>query len=809
MNPHSLKKYHFIGIGGVGMSALARILLDQHIPVSGSDLSSNDNTDQLVQKGAVVSKGHAAVHISPEDTVIFSSQIQKSNPEYQAALALKCSLLHRSDLLAQLMGGHHTLAVAGTHGKTTTTSLLTTVLIEGGMDPTFAVGGMISGINGKKGSGKYFVAEADESDGTFLKYHPHGAVITNIEPEHLDHYKSEEALKNAFQQFFAQVENEKLLFYCGDDPILPTLSGGKGTSYGFESHNALVIGNYAQQGWHAIFDLHFEGKTYAAIDLALTGEHNALNAAAVFGIALRLGIPEERIRAGLKIFPGVGRRCEKRGEAHGILFVDDYGHHPTEVAKTLKAVKNAAQARRLVVVFQPHRFSRTRDLLKEFGKAFDRADLLYVTDIYPAFEQPIPGVDAYTLLNEIRSVSTVPCAYLSKERWYEELNATLQPHDVVLSLGAGDINRLPGELLEKLSPRKMKVGLIFGGLSCEHEISLRSSRFVAGWLDRSLYDVRFFGIDKGGKWVVGKEAEELLVSQPVVASPHARSILDPTITSELEACDLFLPILHGTNGEDGTIQGFFEMLGKPYGGPDYRSAAICMDKVLTKRLASLGGVKTPRDLTFGYLRWQENKEELLEQIARELPFPVYVKPVHLGSSVGITPVSTPDGLEAAIELAFRYDSQVMVEEGKVNCRELEFAVLGNTHSFPIAVPAPGEKLADGTFVDYEKKYGQNSVKIALDTSLSTEILEKGKEAARKAYEAVGCTGMTRVDFLLDEKGEFWLFEMNTIPGLQKLSLFPKIWNREGVAPEKLMDRLMILALERHRQLKRHIRCLSS
>ncbi len=809
MNP-TLKKYHFIGIGGIGMSALARILLDQQIPVSGSDLASSDNTDRLIQKGAVVSTGHAAVHISAGDTVVFNSQIQENNPEYSAALALQCPMLHRSDLLAQLMGGHHALAIAGTHGKTTTTSLLTTVLIEGGMDPTFAVGGMIlSGINGKKGSGKYFVAEADESDGTFLKYHPYGAIITNIEPEHLDHYQSAEALNKDFHTFFNQVDNEKLLFYCGDDPVLRALSAGRGTSYGFGCHNALTISNYAQQGWHSIFDLHFAGQTYTAIDLALVGEYNALNAAAVFGMAVRLGIPEEKIRASFRDFAGIGRRCEIRGEAHGILFVDDYGHHPTEIAKTLKAVKHAVRERRLVVVFQPHRYSRTRDLLEEFGKAFEMADLLLVTDIYSAHESPIDGIDAYTLLNKIKEVSTVPCAYLSKEGRCEELNRVLQTHDVLLCIGAGNINRLHGELLTQLVPRKMEVGLIFGGASCEHEISMRSSRAVAGWLDRSLYNVRFFGIDKEGKWVIGKEAEDLQASQPVVASPHALSILDPQITRELEACDLYLPILHGTNGEDGTIQGFFEMLGKPYVGPDYRSAAICMDKVLTKRLASLGGVKTPRDVTFGYLHWQENKQVLLRQIEFALPFPVYVKPVHLGSSVGITAVATPGELESAITLAFRYDTQVMIEEGKVGCRELEFAVLGNTFSFPIVVPAPGEKLAEGTFVDYEKKYGQNSVKIALDATLTPELLEKGKDLARRAYEAVGCTGMTRVDFLLDSKGEFWMFEMNAIPGLQQLSLFPKIWNREGVPPGKLMDRLIILALERRRQQKRHVRCLAS
>jgi UDP-N-acetylmuramate--alanine ligase len=806
---NKLKKYHFIGIGGIGMSALARILLDKEIPVSGSDLTRSDTTEQLTCKGATIYKGHSANHISAEDIVVFNSQIQKSNPEYEAALSLKCPIMHRSELLAHLMRGSQTLAVAGAHGKTTTSSLLATALIEGGFDPTFAVGGMIAGLNGKLGKGGFFVAEADESDGTFLNYYPDGAIITNIASEHLDHYKTEEALQQAFATFFSHIKEERLLFYCGDDPLLSTLAKGRGISYGFEKKNTLKIENYRQEGWSSLFDLHFENKLYPDVKVALIGEHNALNAAAVFGLSLHLGAAVEKIRAALENFPGVGRRCEKRGEVGSVLFLDDYGHHPTEIGKTLAAVKKAIQGRRLVVVFQPHRYTRIRNLLHKFCTAFEMADLLYVTDIYAALEQPIPGIDARLLVENIQKTSTVPCTYLPKERWCEELKTALQPHDVLLTLGAGDITRLHADLIREFCPRKLTLGLIFGGRSCEHEISVRSSRFVAASLSHDLYSVRFFGIDKEGRWVIGKEAEELLFSQPVMTSKNALPLLDPHVAAELEKCDLFLPILHGTYGEDGTLQGFFEMLDKPYIGPDYRSAAICMDKVLTKRLVESKGVKTPRDLSFGHLQWLEKKKELLKKIAEDLPLPLYVKPVHLGSSVGITRVCEREKVEAAIDLAFRYDTQVIVEEGKVGCRELEFAVLGNAHSFPIRAPAPGEKLAEGAFVDYEKKYGQRAVETTLDPQMPPEILEKGKSLARKAYEAVGCSGMARVDFLLDPQGEFWLFEMNPIPGLQKLSLFPKIWNREGLAPEHLFDHLIILALERHRKHKRHYRCLNS
>lgn len=796
-------KFHFIGIGGIGMSALAQILLDKQLSVSGSDLSSNFNTEQLQKKGASIFKGHAADHICSGDTVVVNSQIQKNNPEYQAALKLKCPILHRSELLAELMGGHQTLAVTGTHGKTTTTSLLTAVLIEGGADPTFAVGGMLQGLNGKWGRGKYFVAEADESDGSFLHYRPEGAIITNIGHDHLDYYKSEEALKNAFRTFISQVQNEELLFYCGDDAELARMAS-KGISYGFGPHNQLHISHFKQEGWHHSFTISFEGKVYTDIRVALIGEHNALNAAAVFGLSLKIGIAEEKIRAALAAFPGVGRRCEKRGEVREVLLLDDYGHHPTEIKKTLFAVKTAIQARRLVVVFQPHRYSRMKELFHQFTKAFEIADFVYVTDIYAAMEEPIEGVTALGFLEALRKESTVPCAYLPKERWCEELRSSLMPHDVLLTVGAGDITRLHSELIQDFLPEKIKVGLIFGGKSCEHEISLRSSRFVSESLNPNLYEIHYFGIDKEGRWLTGQEAKEQLATQTVISSPNARSILDPQVTSALENCSLLIPILHGTFGEDGTIQGLFEMLGKPYVGPDYRAAAICMDKVLTKRLVETAGVKTPKDVSFSHLNWLLNREALVSKISETLPLPVYVKPVHLGSSVGITCVNRLHDLGEAIDLAFRFDTQVLVEEGKVDCRELEFAVLGNTYSFPVIAPGPGEKLAQGEFVDYEKKYGSQAIQTTLNPEMPPEILEKGKELARRAYEAVGCSGMTRVDFLLDKEGEYWLFEMNPIPGLQKLSLFPKIWNREGVAPAFLFDRLVVLALERHRKQNRHI-----
>lgn len=803
------EKYHFIGIGGIGMSALARILLDKKIPVSGSDLSSSDTTSLLMKKGAAIRHGHSAKHVSPDDIVVYTSSIHSSNPELQAAMALKCVMMHRSELLAHLMKDYQTLAIAGSHGKTTTSSLLTTVLTLCDCDPTFAVGGLIGEVNGKWGQGPFFVAEADESDGTFLNYNPDGAILTNISAEHMDYYKTFDALVHAFETFISQTRNPERLFYCGDDPVLKRIAKGKGLSYGFQKECDLRILRFRQEGWQIFFDLAFDGQVFADLSVPLIGEHNALNAAAVFGMALSLGLEEEKVRKALAAFPGVSRRCQKRGEAKQVLLIDDYGHHPVEIEKTLKALKMAVEEKRVVVLFQPHRFTRVRDLLEQFSKAFDWADHLYVTDIYSAGEEPINGIHAQTIVEKIGMHASVPCEYVESKHCLEKIKKELRPHDVLVILGAGDAYRLHGELMHDFSPTKLTVGLVFGGLSCEHEISLRSSRFIADSLDRDLYDIVYFGIDKEGRWVIGEEAKLILENQPVVSSSHARHFLDPIITKELMRCDLFLPILHGTYGEDGTIQGFFEMLGKPYIGPDNRSAAIAMDKVLTKRLVSTNGVPTPNDLYFSYIDWLRDKEALMEKIFSTLNLPLYVKPIHLGSSVGITKVEEQDQLEKAIDFAFRFDTQVMVEEGKVGCRELEFAVVGNTTGFRIDVPPPGEKLAAGEFVDYEKKYGMQSVKTTLYPNLDQDVLQKGKELAKRAYLAAGSSGMTRVDFLLDPQGNYWFFEMNPIPGMQKLSLFPKIWQREGVEPGKLLDRLIILAMHRRRQQDRHFKTLNA
>ncbi|MCH9608890.1 MAG: UDP-N-acetylmuramate--L-alanine ligase [Chlamydiales bacterium] len=732
-----MKKYHFIGIGGIGMSALAHILLEEKQSVSGSDLNLGKMVAKLEKKGAQIAQGG----IAEDATVVYSSAVIDSNPDYRAAKQAGLKMLHRSELLAELIEGKTSCAVAGTHGKTTVSSLLVHVLMEAKRSPSFALGGLLGGDNGRSGKSDLFVFEADESDGSFLSYHPTHAIITNIEAEHLDHFGDEKRLREAFEQFSSQVGGESLV--CGID-------------YGFEEHCPFRILMWEQKGWQLQFDLHYEGKIYSEIKVPLIGEHNVLNATAVFAMALKLGVEEEKIREALSTFPGVTRRCEQKKEELEILFIDDYAHHPTEVKTTLNALRAAAAERRIVALYQPHRFSRTRDQIEAYKEAFDGADHTFITDIYSAGETPIEGVSGEVLAKKVGGT------YLPKEKW-QELENFLRPHDIFISMGAGDVTDL------ELHPRtKYRLGVVYGGKSFEHDISVTTAKCVMDALDTTLYDVETYFIDKGGKWN-GKNLSSII--------------------EELNQCDVLLPILHGTYGEDGRVQSLFELLEKPYIGPNWEASALCMHKMHSKIIAKAAGVLTPKG--FSFRRGEEWKSNV-----DGLTFPLFVKPNHMGSSVGISKVERFEDLEDAVENAFLHDDEVLIEEGMQNCREIEFPVIGNQH---VVVPKPGEKLANGAFVDYRMKYTKGVLEATTEPDLDPEVLAKGRWYAELVYRKIGCSGFARVDFFLDQKNQWWFFEINPIPGMQQLSLFPKVWNREGVSYQKMLDRMIILGLERERQ----------
>lgn len=446
------KHFHFIGIGGIGMSGLAHMLLKQGIAVSGSDIAASAVVEGLIRSEAKVCIGHQAENVHSGMNIVFTSDIKKDNPEYLAAQQLGCPLLHRSDLLALLMREQTPLAIAGTHGKTTTSALLSSVLIEAGWDPTLVVGGIIPQYqcHSKLGEGKYFVFEADESDGTFLKYHPFGAIVTNIGKDHLNNFQdSEQVLVDAFKQFMSQITSTEHLFWCGDDARLVKL-GHPGQTYGFTPACKWHITNVRQEGFRSYFDLSDGSMQYRDIELALIGRHNALNAAAVFGLATTLEVPEADIRRALKTFKGVLRRCEIKGMKNDILFIDDYAHHPTEIETTLKGIRQAIANKRLIVVFQPHRYTRTKDCLGMYGQLFGVADKVIVTDIYASNEKPIEGVHAGLIIDEIKAASSISCEYAARGQLAAKLHQFIKPNDVVITLGAGDITKVSAETLDLL-----------------------------------------------------------------------------------------------------------------------------------------------------------------------------------------------------------------------------------------------------------------------------------------------------------------------------------------------------------------------
>lgn len=771
------KKYHFIGIGGIGMSALARIVLQRGSKVQGSDLLLSYVTEGLKEAGAEIFFRHEASLVSDPMVVVYGSAIKEEHPEYQEAKRQNLPLLHRSLLLKELMQGSEPLLVTGTHGKTTTSALLAHLLMTAGLDPSYAIGGTLlnGNSNGRHGSSRFFVAEADESDGTFLNYPSFGAIITNLEKDHLDYWKSEGALIRGFRDFAANVSSSNHLFWCADDNQLKRLKLS-GYGYGFSDRADLKIEKWYQEGWSIVFDLSFQGKTYPRIVLPLLGKHNALNGAAVFGMGLALGIEERMIRHSFETFLGVKRRMEKKGEKQGVVIYDDYGHHPTEVKVTLKAVKKAVGEKRLIVAFQPHRYSRTQECFADFIHAFEAADELVMTEVYPAGEKPIPGITGEVLFHKIKETSHVSSHFIKREKMAAFFSNFLRPHDVVITMGAGDITKLTPEILEKpISP--YHIAILLGGKSVEHEVSRSSASVVLSALNRGYYQEKCFEISKTGQWSLQGEKKEFF-----------------EVIKELQTCDFCLPILHGPFCEDGMIQGFLETLGIPYAGCDYRSCALSMDKAWTKRLAMTHGVKVSPFLDFHAHDWERAPEECLKKITGTLPFPLFVKPVHLGSTIGISRVTNLEALKRAIEEACALDYKFLVEEEIVG-KEIQFGFLG---SDDVIVSDPGEVVKIAELHTYEEKYGPNATPTIPKVSLDPFVYTEGKKVAKLVYQIAGCTGIARIDFFLKPDGIWILNEINPMPGLTPTSAYPKIMAAEGFSLPQVIDAMVISGLYRHR-----------
>ncbi len=456
------QRVHFIGIGGIGMSGLARLLLSLGFQVSGSDLRRSEITRSLEAQGARIYYGHHPQHVRGADIVVYSSAIKPHNPELEYAQELGLRVIPRAQMLVEIMDLHRfNIVVAGAHGKTTTSSMIAAVLTWGGLAPTVAVGGKVNGFNGNAWLGKrnYLVAEADESDGSFLRMRPHLAVVTNIDAEHLDHYADFEAIKRAFAEFFQRVHPEGTLVLCGDDPHLRELSKGnvpqRLLTYGLKPEHDLSA-RILEHGEGVRFEAFFKGQCLGEVSLGLPGKHNVQNALAAVAVGLELGLAFPVIAQGLSSFSGVRRRMERKGDTGEVLVLDDYAHHPTEIKASLAALRAAYPQRRLVILFQPHRYTRTQALFEDFVRAFDLADVLLVTEIYPASEAPIEGVSGQRLFQALQKHRQERETYFAenKELLLARTLTLLSPGDVVVTMGAGDIYRVGESLVEELGARR-------------------------------------------------------------------------------------------------------------------------------------------------------------------------------------------------------------------------------------------------------------------------------------------------------------------------------------------------------------------
>ncbi len=442
-----IRGIHMVGIGGSGMSGIAEVLLNLGYSVSGSDQSNSVTVQRLRSLGAEIHEGHAAKNVGEVQVLVRSTAITDDNEEIIAAKENKVPIIPRAEMLAELMRLRQGIAIAGTHGKTTTTSLTATIFDTAGKDPTVIIGGLLNayGANAHLGQGEYLIAEADESDGSFLCLFPIINVVTNVDLDHVDFYDSMAEVDNAFVSFMNKVPFYGCNIVCGDDAgvrrLLPQIKRPVLT-YGFEEGNALRAEIIAC-GARSCFEVFLHGKSLGVMELGQPGKHNILNALASIGVALEVGITAEQCREGLAKFDGVGRRFEYKGEKDGVIVIDDYGHHPIEIAATLATAKQVYPNNRLVVAFQPHRFSRTQAFFGDFCRAFDVVDKLYLSEVYAASEKPIPGVSGQSLAQGIRQVSSVDVTYCQDfDELLEEAKNFTQEGDIFITLGAGTITRL-------------------------------------------------------------------------------------------------------------------------------------------------------------------------------------------------------------------------------------------------------------------------------------------------------------------------------------------------------------------------------
>lgn len=454
---HNYNRIHFIGIGGTGMSGIAKILLEMGYNISGSDLKNSEIIDRLKKMGAQIYIGHKPSNVDDSDLVVVSSAIPEENSELVAARERGIKILHRADVLGLLMKGKRSIAVTGAHGKTTTTSMISLILEKNNFDPTILIGGELNDIGGNAtlGKGEYLVTEADESDGSFLKLNPDIAVVTNIENDHLDYYKTMDNLLDAFETFVKKIPADGFAVMGVDNEnvssLIKKISDKNIISFGINTKADYTAGKIEFKGLETFFNVFHRDQKLGEVHLQVPGLHNVYNALASCALGHQMGLTMDEISSSLKDFTGVQRRFQIVGSFDNVKIIDDYGHHPTEIKATLRAARNCRPAR-IVAVFQPHRYTRTHNLYQEFGDAFIDADVVILTDIYSAGEKPIPGVSAALIKDSIESRTNKEVIFIkNKDNIVDFLTKILQPGDFILTIGAGDVWKVSKDLVNKLN----------------------------------------------------------------------------------------------------------------------------------------------------------------------------------------------------------------------------------------------------------------------------------------------------------------------------------------------------------------------
>ncbi len=728
-------RFFLVGIGGAGMSALARMLAHRGFEVRGSDSHRSPETGRLLAEGIEVVIGHTASSIGPGDAVVLTDAIDiDRSPEYAAAVELGRPVVRRSVCLGWLLQSKRVIAVTGTHGKTTTTAMIGAGLIAAGKEPFVMVGASIPQWSGPvvEGTGDLAVVEACEAYDSFHDLDPSIVVLTNLELDHVDFHGNYENLRASMLDFVRKLPDDGLLIYCEEDPgakEVAELSGRPSRGY-------------ALRDWHGRH-------------LATPGRHNALNAAAAEVAAVAVGADAASAESGIAAFSGAERRLQKLLEGP-ITVIDDYAHHPTEIEASLCALRSEYPGRRLVVVFQPHLYSRTAPLIAEFAEALSIADNVVLTDIYPAREDPMPGVSAERIVEEV----TKPVRYVPSRHLLPIVVARmLQPGDVVVGMGAGNISEFTPALIKELArddaSRPPHVAVLYGGDSAEREVSLHSGREVHQALKR-----------------LGYRSERVDVTDVLLRTGDLSRFIGP------DRPDVAFLAVHGTHAEDGALQGLLEMLQIPYTGSGIQASAIAMDKQMTKRVLETQGIRVPR----GQLLLSPSDEVALTP-------PVVVKPNAQGSTVGLRFVERPEELRGAIEYAFAFDKSVLVEEW-VRGMEISTPVLDGEALVPVEISASGGRY------DFERKYTPGATEEVCPARLSPELLQSAREIAVQAHEALGCSGATRTDAIVSEE-EIYVLEVNTLPGMTSTSLLPNSARAAGIDFDELCRRQVEDALKRN------------